>query len=156
DAAERVAFARICQGRGWFAAAARHWEAALAAQPEPAAFRPEAARAAAFAAAGAGKHDPQPEEQERRRWRRQALRSVRTEPSVGGPSPPGGSGVIARLQERQCAPALKGLREPAALAELPAADREAWGKLWAEVAALRTQLEAKKAQDDRSAALRAS
>jgi hypothetical protein len=42
------------------------------------------------------------------------------------------------------APELSGLRDPALLARLPAEERAAWERLWADVAALLPRLEAPK------------
>jgi serine/threonine-protein kinase len=134
DAAEQVEFALLCYYKGRYPAAARHFPAAAAARPALARdyeFLFPAACAAARAAAEAA------DDAERARLRRQALDWLRASLAVLF-RPDGGAPRAAARQEAAdwgFHPALAGLRDPAALANLPAAERAEWARFWDDVAA---------------------
>jgi serine/threonine-protein kinase len=82
--AERLDFARLCSGLKRYAAAARLWDDAFAADPRlaedlKAADRYNAACAAARAGAGQGEQPPSLAERERARWRKQAVAWLRSD-----------------------------------------------------------------------------
>src|SRR5262249_12310438 len=84
DTAERRALVQMCYDAGRFAAAARVWVEALAADSRlgddrDAGYRYNAACAAALAAAGAGAEDPKPDDAARTGLRRQALNWLQAE-----------------------------------------------------------------------------
>jgi len=128
------------------AAAARFFGAAFTAEPRVvndlmARHRYTAACAAALAGCGKGKDAGKLEGAERARLRRQALdwltaelgawRQVwEKEPSRVRPF------LIKQLQDWQRDVDLAGVRAPAALAQLPEAERPQWQRFWEEVAAL--------------------
>jgi serine/threonine-protein kinase len=93
-----------------------------------------AARATLRASAGRGAQEKQPGEREQAGLRRQALdwlqACLEQRPSLLKD----GKGVWP-LSDWQSNPDLASVREPAALAKLPAAEREQWQRLWAEMAA---------------------
>jgi Tfp pilus assembly protein PilF len=151
DAAERVALAHLCHTKKRYAAAARFFADAFAAQPALAdnlqtQDRYNAACAAARAAAGQGDAD-RLADAERARLRRQALDWLAADLAAWAKRAENPN-ALARLWDKvalpgmgdvlghwQTDPDLAGVRDDAALARLPEADREAWRKLWAEVAA---------------------
>jgi serine/threonine-protein kinase len=147
DAAERLALAQLCQHhKRRYAASARLYAEAFAEQPRLAAdlqtaHRYNAACAAARAAAGQGQDADRLDDRDRCRLRRQALDWLRADlaawagvadkaPAQAGPA------VRRALRHWQGDPDLAGLREAAALARLPAGERQACQKLWADVDAL--------------------
>jgi serine/threonine-protein kinase len=144
--AERLDLARVCQYKQLYAASARFYADAFADQPRLAAdlragHRYNAACAAALAAAGRGHDADQLGDKGRARLRRQALDWLRddlaawSQPVKGG-KPPDRATAIRTLTHWGKDPDLAGVRDPAALAGLPADERAAWRKLWADVAAL--------------------
>jgi serine/threonine-protein kinase len=147
DAAERIALARLCQRyKQRYATAARFYAEAFAEQPKQAenlraAHRYNAACAAACAAGGQGADADRLEDQERARLRRQALDWLRADlaawTAVADKDRPRSHPLVRRtLQHWQKDADLASLRGEAALAKVPAAEREGWYKLWAEVDAL--------------------
>src|SRR5262249_37869838 len=102
-----------------------------------------AACAAACAAAGKGKDADKLDAKERAALRQQALEWLRTELSGWGklsaanPAP-----AVKALEQWQRAPELAEVRDEEALADLSAAERDAWRKLWADVDALLTKVRA--------------
>jgi serine/threonine-protein kinase len=144
DAAERLALAELChQYKRLYAASARFYADAFADQPKLADdLRPQhryhAARAAALAAAGQGEDAAGLDDRERARLRRQALDWLRADLArwaerVDGDQPQARKSARGALRHWQKDPDLAGLRDKQALAKLPAAEREACRKLWAEV-----------------------
>lgn len=142
DAAEQLELARLCLTRSYNAAAAREFAGALAADPKKAedlgaAYRYDAARAAARASCGIGLDDPKPPEGDRAKLRAQALGWLQADLSLR--SSQYHSGPSGREQSRRALmiwkadPALAGLRDTAALAKLPETERRGWQKLWDEV-----------------------
>src|SRR5262249_26478779 len=121
-------------------------EAALTADPQwagdlNAEARYDAARFAALAAAGQGEGASQLDATERSRWRKRAVDWLRAELERQAKhlqSAPALDRRIAldRLRWWQQEPDLVAIRDEAALAELPADERETCRKLWAEVQAL--------------------
>jgi len=146
DAADGLAFARMCYDKAHFAAAARLWDKALVTDPTLAEDRqtPErynAACAAALAAAGEGKDQPPLDDDAKAKLRLQARNWLRAELAAWtkvfeiGPEQ-AKSRVFATLQHWQQDPDLAGIRDSQALEKLPEAERKEWQGLWAEVSAL--------------------
>jgi serine/threonine-protein kinase len=148
DAAERVAFAQLCQQyRKRYAAAARFFEGAFAERPALAEDlsshrRYDAACAAALAGCGQGEDVADLNDKQRARLRQQALdwlhadlgawrKLLEKEPDKARPV------VAEKLQHWLGDADFSGVRGEAALAKLPAAERAPWQKLWEEVESLR-------------------
>jgi serine/threonine-protein kinase len=146
DRAERRLLTLVYVIRKQYLAAARlHAEAlttdARWADDLDAEARYDAARFAALVADGQGQNAAQLAAGERSRWRRQAvdwLRAELTRQAKHLESAPSldHSIALARLRWWQQEPDLAAVRDPAILAKLPAEEREACLKLWAEVDAL--------------------
>jgi tetratricopeptide (TPR) repeat protein len=103
---------------------------------------------AALAAAGRGRDADQPDEAGRARLRRQALDLLRADLARRRNQLENGktaerAEVQGTMQRWQRVPDLARLRDAAALARLPADEREAWQKLWSDVADLRVKAGAK-------------
>jgi tetratricopeptide (TPR) repeat protein len=96
-----------------------------------------AARAAARDAADQRPKEARLGAPERAGLRRQALDRLRAALALRTKLLQGGQPVYGSLTAWQTDPALAGVRDPAALAQLPAAERAQWQRLWADVAALR-------------------
>jgi hypothetical protein len=146
DNNERLAFAREAYNRKLTAVATRLWAEALEADPGlandlRAAHRYNAACAAALAAAGQGEDAAQLDDRERTRLQKQALDwlradlTLRTKQLESGP-PADRAAAQRALLHWQKDPDLAGIRDKEALAKLPAEERAACAKLWADVAAL--------------------
>ena len=143
DAAECAEFAQLCSCRQIYATSARLWSEAFAAQPGladdlGAENRYQAARAAALAGCGRGKDEPPPDDAARKRWRQQALDWLRAElAAVAGlldkGTPRQRADVPRRLGRWRVDPALAGIRDEAALATLPEAERQCVRDLWSRV-----------------------
>jgi tetratricopeptide (TPR) repeat protein len=142
---EQLEVARLCQQPRWrrYAAAVRFYAAAFAAGPKLAEdrgqpFRYQAALAAVLAGTGRGEDAKQLPDKERAALREQGLQWLRAELAAmaldlqGGKLEDRGAAqqVLRRLQQTED---LAGVREPAALSELPEAERAAWQELWREV-----------------------
>jgi tetratricopeptide (TPR) repeat protein len=146
NTAERLTLAGLCQtpARQLFAAAARWYAEAFAAEPDLAGEQPsdrryDAACAAALAGCGQGKDAAGLDQKERGRLRRQALdwlkndwqawrRLLEKEPDKAGPT------VGQRMRFWLRDPDFNGVRGAEALAGLPEAERQLWQSLWADVA----------------------
>ncbi len=140
SAVEGLEYAQLCLHRQQYAAAARFMAAAFAADPKLAPGRRyNAACAAALAGGGRGKDVARLDDKERARLRQQALDWLRAdltasrgllekEPERAGPP------LRQQLRHWQQDPDFAGVRGPEALARLPAGERLAWQKLWADVA----------------------
>jgi tetratricopeptide (TPR) repeat protein len=147
DAAERLALAQLCQQyKQLYAAAARFYADAFAEEPRLAedlqeGHRYNAACAAARAGAGEGIDAPSLDDPEPVRLRAQALGWLQADLAAwtklleAGP-PDTRARVRQTLQHWQHDPDLAGLRDAVAVAQLPAGERQACGKLWADVEAL--------------------
>ena len=143
---------RCCQATKRYAAAARLYAEAFAADPKladdpRAGHRYNAACCAALAAAVQGTDPAKLDAKERARLRRQALGWLRADlvlrsKQVDQGTPQDRSAVQRMLRHWQQDPDLAGVRDPAALAELPEAERADWRKLWADAAALLKKAEA--------------
>ena len=144
-AQERLELGAFCAGyRREYVAAAGFLADALAADPRLAddvthQHRYGAAYVAALAAAGKGEDAGKLSQEERSRLRKQALGWLRADLDAY-------TVLVAKTSGRQLVGQrlafwlqdedLSGVRDKKALAALPAPERQAWGKLWADVAAL--------------------
>jgi superkiller protein 3 len=153
-AAEQVDLAQLChQYKQFYVAAARFSAEAFAEQPRlaenlAAGHRYNAACSAARAGCARGKEADRLDEQERTRWRRQALTWLRADlaawaRTVAVAGPVAGPLVTRKLRDWQSDPDLAGLRDPGELARLPAEERAACQRLWADVATLLKRTEPK-------------
>ncbi len=107
--------------------------------------RYNAACCAAPGAAGRGKDAASLDEGSRARLRRQALDWLRADLAVMAARVAGGKPVVlafikSHLSHRRRDPDLAGIRDAEALARLPAAEREACARLWADVEALEKRI----------------
>jgi serine/threonine protein kinase/Flp pilus assembly protein TadD len=146
SAAERNEYATLCFCKRHYVAAARLWADAFTADPKLAAdplagHRYDAACATALAAVGQGGNDGPIAVNERVRWRKQALHWLRADLETNGKllergRPADRSLVSYRLRIWRCTQDLAGLRDSAALAQLPAEEQAAWKQLWADVEAV--------------------
>jgi serine/threonine-protein kinase len=147
DASESVAVANLClHHKRRFAAAARFFAAAFAADPRLVndEQRYNAACAAALAAAGKGVDADPLSEEERDRLRKQARDWLRAELAAWGSvqrTPQAAATMARALQHWQTDPDLTAVREEAALTRFPPNEQAAWREFWAEVAAARQRLE---------------
>jgi tetratricopeptide (TPR) repeat protein len=144
NVAERIALAELCaRHKKRYVAAARFYAEAFAAQPALASDlraqrRYDAACAAALASCGRGEDAKALGDKERARLRWQALRWLRAElepyvPFVDNGPAPAIRLIKQRLQHWQEDTDFARVRADA-LTRLPQAEREAWAKLWANVA----------------------
>jgi tetratricopeptide (TPR) repeat protein len=146
DTAERLGLVGVCQAKNLPAAAVRLSADAFAADPKladdlQASHRYNAACSAALAAAGRGADAGKLDDKERTRLRKQALDwlradlALRTRQLESGP-PSNRAEAQQALQHWQQDGDLASLRDKDALAKLPAEERAAFTKLWADVAVL--------------------
>src|SRR5262249_18900087 len=109
-----------------------------------------AAQAAARLGAGDGKGARFLSDDERARWRRRAFDWLKADLEERrrqtGAQPRERLNLLRYLNEVRYQPAFEGLRAPAALAKLPAAEREALSRFWAEVDGLFPRPPARKEQ----------
>jgi serine/threonine-protein kinase len=148
DNAEAGLVAQVAFDAQRFAAAARISAELIAAEPKLAdevrsGLRYNAACAAALAANGQGRDGPTTDEG-RVRLRQQCLDWLKADRDawtarLDGNAPDAKGQVAAAMTQWLQDPDLAGVREPAALAKLPEAERPAWESLWADVRALRTR-----------------
>jgi hypothetical protein len=137
DDSERLGLAEVCQIKRLNAGASRFFAEALANNPKladdlQAGHRYNAACAAALAATGQGADAASLDAQGRARWRRQALDWLRAHLAAWAKG--NDRGLVQRtLKHWQKDSDLAGVRDQAALANLPEAERQAWQKLWADV-----------------------
>jgi tetratricopeptide (TPR) repeat protein len=146
NAAECNEYARLCYLKNLCVASARLRDRAFAEDLEladalAAGHRYDAACAAALAAAGQGGDAGQLDDNGRTRWRKQALEWLRADLTLCRKFLQSGKAenrqlARQRLRHWQCDQYLTGLRDPAAVAKLPADERQACGQLWAEVQTL--------------------
>jgi serine/threonine-protein kinase len=146
DAAEGLALARMCYQRGHHAAVVRLAAAAFAADPQGAddlepAHRYNAACSAALVACGRSQDPPPPDEPARAELRARALAWLRADLALWttmSRDNPAARPQVARLMTHWMGDSdLTGLRDPEALAKLPAEEQKAWRSLWDEVDTLR-------------------
>jgi tetratricopeptide (TPR) repeat protein len=146
SAAEALDLARLCRDKKWYAASARLSAEALAAEPKLAAdlkggYRYNAACWAALAGCGQGTDADTLDAQKRARLRKQALVWLRADLALWAKrlargQPQDREQVVTAMRHWQRDSDLAGLRESAAVAKLPADEREACRQLWADVQAL--------------------
>jgi tetratricopeptide (TPR) repeat protein/serine/threonine protein kinase len=141
--ADRLLFASLCANRSrrLNAVAARFYADAFAADPQvaedlQAKHRYNAACAAALAGCGQGQDAAQLNESARVNWRRQTLQWLRADLALRTRQLESDKPEVQRaLRHWQEDRDLAGIRDKSALARLPEAERQAWQKLWADVAA---------------------
>jgi eukaryotic-like serine/threonine-protein kinase len=136
----------LCQGKKLHAAAACLSSDAFTADPKladdlQAAHRYKAAHCAALAAAGQGEDAANLPDKTRARLRRQALDWLRADldlwaKQLENGKPEDRQQVQQTLRHWQTDPDLAGLREPDAIARLPADEQQACQQLWSDVVAL--------------------
>ena len=144
--AERIALAGLAVNRGLYAAAARLYGEAIDPGAKPGdnaqyMARYNGAVAAALASCGQGRDDPQPDDAARAALRRRALGWLRTNLAIKATNlakgPPKARMMQAiGLMNWKNNPDLAGIRDPGALAGLPADEQKACRELWSEVDAL--------------------
>jgi serine/threonine protein kinase/Flp pilus assembly protein TadD len=143
NAVEQRDLAGLCQNKRRFAAAARFYEAAFAAEPKladdlGAGDRYNAACCAALAGCGQGKEADKLDGAQRARLRRQGLDWLRADLKAWrrlldqGPDKVRPV-VAAKLRHWLADPDFAGVRGPQALAKLPEAERQAWQNLWTDI-----------------------
>jgi serine/threonine-protein kinase len=146
SAQEALLLARISAQKKRHAAAARLWARAFAAEPKLAGdlrggHRYKAACSAALAAAGEGQDAARLGAQERLALRRQALTWLRADlrawQRLLDREPARVRVVFQQMRHWLADPDFSGVRRPVALRRLPAEERAAWSRLWADVAQLR-------------------
>jgi serine/threonine-protein kinase len=152
DNDERLAFLGACQFHGLYAAAARLYADAFAADGALAGDvttgrRFRAAACAALAGRGLGADGAGLSDAERARWREQARAWLRADLDEWAGKLDGGRAADAGLARKtltrwRADPDLAGLRDPGSLGRLSADEREEWGALWDRVAALLDRAEA--------------
>jgi serine/threonine-protein kinase len=136
SAAELLKLADLCREYGRPHAAVDLYALAFAAQPALAdTDRYNAACAAALAGVGDGADRAPLSDPKLARLRRQALDWLRADLALRTKLFEGGKSVAGTLTFWQQDTDLAGVRDPAALAKLPAEERESWQRLWADVAA---------------------
>jgi serine/threonine-protein kinase len=147
DTRERLSLASFCrQYKQFYAASARFYAAAFAEDPKlaedrKAPHRYNAACVAALAGCGKGADAGKLDDKERARWRKQAHDWLAADlalwtRSAEKPGPADGEAIRKKLQLWQKDTDLAGVRDPTALARLPAEEQAQWRKLWGEVAAV--------------------
>jgi tetratricopeptide (TPR) repeat protein len=146
DAVERLDLAAVCHNKNLHAAAARLTADAFVIDPKSAedlnaGHRYNAAGSAALAAAGQGEDAGTLNDQQRSRLRKQALEWLRADVALlkkqlETGKPADRAEVRQAMRHGQTDSDLACIRDPAVLAKLPAEERAACEKLWAEVAAL--------------------
>jgi serine/threonine-protein kinase len=144
DGTECLAVARLCQQhRKLYAAAARFFSEAFAAEPklaggEPSPHRYNAACAASLAGCGQGSDAASLDDKERSRLRQQARDWLRAELEAWrrwldkGPDR-ARAAAVQQLQHWLADPDFAGVRGEEALTRLPEGEWQAWQKLWADV-----------------------
>ena len=153
DTGERLSLARVCYTKGLHAASARFYEEAFAEQPALAGdlsqgHRYKAASGASLAGSGSGKDDPPPDEAARVKLRERARGWLRADLAAwskvldGGNEPARKQAVAGTLASWKEDSDLAGIRDEAALAKLPEAEREGFRALWADVEALQKKTKA--------------
>jgi serine/threonine-protein kinase len=152
SAAERLELAALCRypTKRLYAASARFYQGAFAADATladnlSASHRYNAARSAALAGCGRGADKPRPDVRESARLRQLALAWLRDDLAAWAAKVQAGKSQMAAqaLGYWQRDPDLACVRGADALRGLAEEEREAWSKLWADVAVLRQRAESK-------------
>jgi hypothetical protein len=151
DTMERLALAGICAAKKLHTSAARLHAEAFAADRKVAddlkvSYRYNAACYAALGAASRGEGAAKLDDNERAGLRKQALDWLRADlvawkKQLGSGQPDARAALQQSLRSWQQDNDLFGIRDAAALAKLPAEERAACEKLWAEVTALLKKVE---------------
>ena len=139
-------FAQFCHSEKLHGRSARLWSEAFRGQPKLAddmqvQNRYNAACAAALAGCGQGKDDPPLDDAAKARWRKQAIDWLKADVAAWskivetGP-PQARQAVSQTLRHWKVDTDLAGIRDPAALAKLPADEQTACRALWSQVDAL--------------------
>jgi hypothetical protein len=146
SASEQLALAEFCAAqKKHYATAARFYAGAFAAESKlaersSAAYRYNAACAAARAAGGEGKDATGLDASQRRRWRTQALEWLTAELAAWTThfeeNPESGPSLVKTLRRWQADTNLASIRDEPALEGLPVEEQSAWRQFWARVAAL--------------------
>jgi tetratricopeptide (TPR) repeat protein/cbb3-type cytochrome oxidase subunit 3 len=147
NAAERIAFARLCQQpfRQHYKLSVRFYEEAFAAEPnlaggkQPSDDRYNAACAASLAGCGQGMDARDTPMEERLRFRQQALAWLKEEFTARqrhytNDPEKHRTWFIMGLRHWLNDQDFAGVRDPKALAKVPASERQAWEELWANLA----------------------
>jgi tetratricopeptide (TPR) repeat protein len=152
---QRLALAQLCKLKRLYRASAGLYADAFAADPTlgddlKAGHRYSAACYAALAAAGKGEDASALDDRETLRLRQQALAWLQADLALRNKQLQSGKpadrvDVQAKMRHWQKDPDLAGVRDPAALAKLPEAERREWKRLWSEVEALLAKAGAEKA-----------
>jgi tetratricopeptide (TPR) repeat protein len=159
DTAERLDLVGVCQAKKLHVAAARLSADAFVADPKvaddlKAGHRYKAACSAALAAAGQGEDAARLDDKEKARLRQQALAwlkadlALRTKQQQSG-QPADRLDAQQKLKHWQKDSDLAGIRDAIALAKLPAEERAACEKLWADVQALLKRAETASPKESR-------
>jgi Flp pilus assembly protein TadD len=153
---EELQFALLCQQpcKRLFAASARFYLHAFATRPEladdvQAGHRYNGACTAALAGSGEGKDAKDRDEKERSRWRNQAREWLRADLAAWLTAIKDHPSQVRNLAQQtlrhwQNDRDLDGIRNPTALARLPAAEQEECRRMWTEVEAALKEVAAKK------------
>jgi serine/threonine protein kinase/Flp pilus assembly protein TadD len=146
DAAECVDLAAVCLHQRHYVAAVQFYEQAFRQDARLAddlklAYRGDAACAAAQAGCGQGEGADKLDDESRARLRRQALDWLKADlaqwtKQAASDQPADRQLVQQRLPHWLRQTELTGVRDPEALAKLPAEEREAWQQLWDDVSAV--------------------
>ena len=149
NAVEGLDFGRLCHDRGWHAAAARLYAAALTADPnlvrdDWSRDRYIVACSAALAGCGKCQDDPPPDETARAALRQQALDWLKAERAfwarqLESGKPQARRTIVRQLRYWQQDTNLAGVRDDLALARLPEGERTAWRDFWSDVETLRKE-----------------
>jgi hypothetical protein len=149
DAGECLALAEFCYKTGRHSTATRFAEEAFAEKPTlvddlETGHRYNAACYAALAGSSQGRNEPMPDESTRIKFREKARVWLRNELAAWTKSLTGGDekirqSLVKEFDHWNVDLDLAGIRDEAALAKLPEAEREAFRKLWADVEALRVK-----------------
>jgi tetratricopeptide (TPR) repeat protein/tRNA A-37 threonylcarbamoyl transferase component Bud32 len=151
---EYLEFGDLCYYKRLFGAAARFYQEGFAARPKlaedlVAGHRYDAACSAALAGCGRGKDADQLDDPQKCVWRKQALAWLRADLALWATDLARnlarvGAASKQTIRDWMHEQDLAGVREPAALAKLPAAERAAWKKFWADVDALLKRVQDKR------------
>jgi serine/threonine protein kinase/Flp pilus assembly protein TadD len=141
---EQFEFARLCGLKRLSVAAARLYQEGLSTRPVRTAFRFSAGCAAVLAGCGKGKDAASLDARDRARWRQQGLEWLRADLGIRRRRLEAGSSQERKAVQRTLEfwkgnADLAGVRDRAALTQLPPAEREAWQQFWADVEALLRQ-----------------